>query len=81
MAERKDNKKSSGAGKFVVGALIGTLAGAIASRFISVNVSKEEDFEDFDEDDCACGECECKKPAEVKEKREVKAKTTKKSDK
>ena len=48
-----DEKKSSGAGKFILGAAIGALVGAIAGKFIS---SKEHD----DECECDCeGECNC----------------------
>ena len=42
MAEEKKNK--SGAGKFFLGAALGAIAGAIASKFISV--SEDEDDEE-----------------------------------
>lgn len=84
MAEKND-KKSNGAGKFFVGALIGTLVGAVASRFVSVSIHKDEDFDDFDDEECDCEECECKKHDEIEEEVEKtedkKAKTAKKSDK
>ncbi len=67
-------KNKSGAGKFILGALLGGLAGAIAGRFISVK-SEEEDPED-----CECGgECEhCKKKDEKIAEKTVKKEKTKK---
>lgn len=38
----KQEKKSSGAGKFFLGAAIGAAIGAIASKFIDVNVTKDD---------------------------------------
>ena len=74
MTEEKKNK--SGAGKFFLGAALGTLAGAIAGKFIS---NKEEN------EGCACkGECECDKKATCdkgEEKVAEKTKTTDKADK
>lgn len=75
----KEEKNKSGAGKFFLGALIGAVAGLVASRFVSIDVTKNDDDEE-DEDDCDCEECECEK-CECEDK-EVEAKTeTKKSEK
>lgn len=47
-----EEKKSSGAGKFFLGAALGAIAGAIAGKFIHAKA----------EDECECDEdCECKK--------------------
>lgn len=56
----KEEKNKSGAGKFFLGALIGTVAGLVASRFVSVDITKnDDDDEEDDEDDELCDECEC----------------------
>lgn len=46
-----EEKKSSGAGKFILGAAIGAMVGAIAGKFISVKGNDEEC-------DCDC-DCDC----------------------
>ena len=47
-------KKSSGAGKFFLGAALGAVAGAIAGKFMS-----GKDKCDCDEEcDCGCDECD-----------------------
>ena len=70
MAEEKQQKKSSGAGKFMLGAAIGAALGFFASKLVSV---KKSEYDDDDEDDeleelgdgkCECDEhcdCDCKK--------------------
>lgn len=51
-----EEKKSSGAGKFILGAAIGAVVGAIAGKFISV---KNGESDDCDEE-CDCDDtCEC----------------------
>lgn len=68
-----EEKKKSGAGKFFLGALLGGALGAVAGKFIKVNI-KNEDECDCDED-CECdGECECDKK-EATEKEAPKKKT------
>ena len=53
MVEKK--KKSSGAGKFVLGAAIGAAVAAIAGKFMSSSKAKSANK-------CGCGEkCTCKK--------------------
>jgi outer membrane lipoprotein SlyB len=42
-----EDKKSSGAGKFFLGAALGAIAGAIAGKFIHANT-------DDDDDECDC---------------------------
>lgn len=54
-----EEKKSSGAGKFFLGAALGAIAGAVAGKFISVKAEKAE--EDCDcGDECNCEDCDCK---------------------
>lgn len=66
MAE-ENTKKSSGAGKFFLGAALGAALGALAGKFISVN-REEEEF-DEDEEGCDCGEdCDCKDKSKKEEK-------------
>ena len=66
-----EEKKSSGAGKFILGAAIGALVGAVAGKFIS---TKEPDDEcdcggDCEcGDDCVCDNCDCDKKCKDKEK-------------
>lgn len=62
MAEKK---KSNGAGKFILGAALGALAGAIAGKFISTKTTEDE--EEICDKDCKCEkECKCEKAAEPK---------------
>lgn len=49
-----EEKKSSGAGKFVLGAAIGAFVGAIAGKFLS---AKNKDTKCDGDKDCDCG-CE-----------------------
>ena len=59
-----EEKKSSGAGKFFLGAALGAIAGAIAGKFIS---AKADENDGDEEEGCKCGEeCSCNK-AEKKE--------------
>lgn len=71
-------KNKSGAGKFVLGALLGGIAGAIAGKFVSDKTEKCEKGE------CKCGdECDCKeedKPHCEKTKEEKEAKPAEKSN-
>ncbi len=56
----KSEKKKGGAGKFFLGAVLGSIAGAIAGRFITAKA--EEDAAE-----CKCGECPlCKKKEDAK---------------
>ncbi len=50
MTEQKE-KKSSGAGKFFLGAALGAIAGAVASKFVS---AKNDECECDENCDCAC---------------------------
>lgn len=77
--EQQMEKKSSGKGKFWLGAALGAVAGAIAGHFISKNV--EVDMGVGDEcdcgDDCKCNESKAeekteKKAAAKKEKKDAK---------
>lgn len=71
-----EEKKSSGAGKFILGAALGAIAGAIAGKFISTRTADEECECG---EDCDCGDgCECNKKCEC-EKNEKK--TEKKAEK
>ena len=72
-----ENNKS-GAGKFILGALIGAAAGAIAGRFISTKV-KGEGEEGLD---CGCGgkNCACSEKSKKAEK-VVRAETVEKAEK
>ena len=71
-------KKKNGAGKFFLGALIGGVAGFVASRFVSIDVKKEKDIDDEDEcenEECECEECECEDcKCKKEEKKEAEAK-------
>ena len=64
MAE-KPEKNKGGAGKFFLGALLGGLAGAIAGKFVSGKVKKDDEDELDGEcecgDECKCGKDKCKK--------------------
>ena len=67
-----EEKKSSGAGKFILGAALGAIAGAIAGKFISTKTTDDEDEcgEGCDCEDCECDEkCECKKDEKKTEKK------------
>lgn len=67
-----EEKKSSGAGKFILGAALGAIAGAIAGKFISTKTTddKDECDEGCDCKDCECDEkCECKKDEKKTEKK------------
>ena len=77
----KAEKNKSGAGKFFLGAAIGAAVGAIASKFIKLEVDEGEDLPE--EETCDCDkECKCaKKPSEKKiteEKTTAKKKTSEK---
>ena len=51
-----DEKKSSGAGKFILGAALGALVGAVAGKFVSAKEHDDECGDDCDcGDDCKCG--------------------------
>ena len=69
-------KNKSGAGKFLLGALLGGIAGAVAGKFIKVNPDDGEEVED----ECNCGDdCKCaNKPAEKPAPKTESKKTTKK---
>ena len=76
MAEEKA-KKSSGAGKFFLGAALGALAGVVAHKFASSKAKQDEcdcDEEcDCDGKDCDCDEdCTCRKKYTVAEKEPAK---------
>ena len=62
----KDNKPKSGAGKFLLGALLGGIAGAIAGKFIKIGPDDGgEEIEEKSQKKCDCSEkCDCKKKAE-----------------
>ena len=78
MADNSEKNKG-GAGKFLLGAVLGGIAGAIAGKFIKLNTDDGEEVED---DECGCGDkCECKKACEKKEeiKEEVKKPVAKKT--
>ena len=90
MSETEPTKKNkSGAGKFFLGAALGALAGAVASKFISFDKKDcEEEVEDLDEsfdpDTIAADEPTEEKTDESAKKTETKkprtaAKTTKTS--
>ena len=60
MADNSEKNKG-GAGKFLLGAILGGIAGAIAGKFIKLDTDGGEEIEDTD---CECdGKCECKKEA------------------
>ncbi len=79
MAEKAEKK--GGAGKFILGAILGGIAGAVAGKFIKFDSDGGEEVEDG----CDCGDdCECKKPkveekAEKAKKEEAKKPEEKKS--
>ena len=85
MSETEPTKKNkSGAGKFFLGAALGALAGAIASKFISFDKKDcEEEVEDLEEsfspDTIASSEPVAEKAAEPVKKPRTAAKTTKTS--
>ena len=85
-----EEKKSSGAGKFILGAAIGALVGAVASKFMSSKKDAEGECNCDCEEECHCeGECHCdnkacdKEPkAEVNDtKKKTEKKVAKKSEK
>ena len=72
----KQEKKSNGAGKFFLGAAIGAAIGAIASKFIDVNVNKDGG----EEIEPGCNSNK-KAKAEKKIEKKVEKETEKKSEK
>ncbi len=76
----KNLPKKHGAGKFFLGAVLGAAAGAIASKFIKIDFTSDDDKEAAEksktksckcDDDCKCdkdAKCDCdkKKVAEKK---------------
>ena len=68
-----EEKKSSGAGKFFLGAALGAIAGAIAGKFISSAKTEEYDEADYGcdcDDTCECDKnCECKKDESAKKQK------------
>ena len=55
----KTEKSKSGAGKFFLGAALGAAAGAIASKFVSVEVDKGEETDEDEKCSC-CSKSACK---------------------
>lgn len=62
----QNEKKSSGAGKFILGAALGALAGAIAGKFIS---SKDRADECECDGDCECDDCDCDEKCSCEQKK------------
>ena len=75
MAE--EQKKSSGAGKFFLGAALGAIAGAIAGKFIS----SKDDEEDETESCCCDEDCPCKEEKVETPAKKPAKNTTKKAEK
>lgn len=67
-----EKTKKGGAGKFFLGAMLGSIAGALASKFISAKNGEGSAK-------CACGDkCECSKKEAEGKKDDSKKTTTKK---
>ena len=64
----KAEKNKGGAGKFFLGAALGAVVGAVASKFIKLNPEDEEDEEEMACPKCEkdCKKCECKKEKTAK---------------
>ena len=63
MADNNEaKKKSSGAGKFFLGAALGAIAGAVAGKAVSAKMQKyKSDGGEALDDLCDCGpDCDCK---------------------
>jgi hypothetical protein len=80
----KTSQKKHGAGKFFLGAVLGAAAGAIASKFIKIDFTSDDEAEKSKtksckcDDDCKCDKdvkCDCDKK-KVAEKKTTEKKTT-----
>ena len=80
-----NSKKSSGKGKFLVGAALGAIAGAIAGHLISKKMQGDDtcgcDHEGACSDDCPCDEsCSCKAEGKADEAKDADSTKTDKKD-
>ena len=62
----KEQKSKSGAGKFFLGAAIGAAIGAIASKFINLNVTSDDDDEPVEDEAPKTEAPKAEKPKEEK---------------
>ena len=80
-------KNKSGAGKFFLGALLGSIAGAVAGKFIKIEPDDGEELDEIEDeiedddgkcDKCKCVDCKCDKKSDTEEKPVAKKKSNKK---